>query len=300
MIAELHEVLHLERPLIGIDEETTGVQPKTSAIVELGLEIMIPGQPVKEYRTLINPMMPIPAAATAIHGITNEMVRGCRFCSWPDNQHWRPDGDVDHDFKPWPTFVQIAEHLAKSLVGCDFAGYNVFFDLNQIAEEFKRAGKVWSFEGARIIDAFRMWQLAEGRTLTHAAERWLAAYSSDADIAASMGESAGGDSAHNALWDIKMSTRVAAAQLLNCDHLPRDIQQLHDLQWPGLFDAEKKLRWNDGELCFTFGEHRDKPLRYVVKNYPNYLTGFILKKDFSDKVKDACRNALQGNYPVAP
>jgi len=297
MILQLDEILTLERPLIGIDEETTGVQPKTSAIVELGLEILHPGKPTKEYRTLINPMMPIPPAATAIHGITNEMVRGCRLCNWPEDQHWRADGGVDHDFKPWPTFVQLAEHLAANLVNCDFAGYNVFFDLNQIAEEFKRAGRAWNFEGARIIDGFRIWQLAEGRTLTHATERWLKPYATDQEIADALGDSG---AAHNALWDIKMSTRVAAMQLKHCPHLPRDIQQLHDLQWPGLFDAEKKLRWNDGELCFTFGEHRDKPLRYVVKNYPNYLTGFILKKDFSDKVKEACRNALKGTYPVAP
>lgn len=275
MIRQIHEVLNLTRPLVGLDEETTGVNPKTSGIVELGLEIFIPGKPVKEYRTLINPLLPIPREATAIHGITNEMVRDA------------------------PTFVQLAANLFSGMSGCDFIGYNVRFDLRQLVEEFKRAGMEWSYEGARVIDGFRMWQLAEGRTLTDAVNHWLGSKherSNDAELDLEMSALEESGKAHGALFDVKSSTRVVAAQLDQCPHLPRDLDALHELQWPGWYDADGKLRWIKGELCFTFGEHRDKPIRLAPKGYLNWVAG----KDFSDKVKQTCRNAMRGIYPTPP
>ncbi len=272
MIPHLTEVLTLTRPMIGIDLETTGVKAQTSGIVELALEIMAPQKPTKTYRTLVNPMMPIPPEATAIHGITNALVADA------------------------PTFAQLADNLLKGFDGCDFCGYSVRFDLEQLAEEFKRANKPWSYGGACIIDAFRVWQLAEGRTLSHAVDRWLkgSAQVSDIEIETELGDSG---KAHNALWDIQMSTRVLAAQLVHCKKLPRDLKQLHELCWPGWFDPEGKLKWNESnELCFSFGEHRGKPIRLVPKGYLKWVSG----KDFSELVKTTCSNAMRGVYPSPP
>lgn len=266
---QLHEVLKLERPLIGVDCETTGVSPKTSAICELALEIFRPGKPPQEYRTLVNPMMPIPPAATKIHGITNEMVKDA------------------------PTFVQLAPNLLSGMTNVDFVGYNLWFDIRQLAEEFRRAGQTWSYEGARVIDGFRLWQLAEQRTLSHAVERWLKGRDSTLEDREAIDEEG---KAHNALWDIKQSTRVVAAQLRACSFLPRDLNQLHELLWPGRYDADGKLTWKHGELCFTFGAHRDIPLRNVPKGYLKW----VVQQDFSDKVKQTCRDACNGVFPASP
>jgi len=274
VILRIDQVLELKRPLVGIDEETTGVNPKTSGICELGLEIYVPGQPVKEYRTLVNPLMPIPKEASEIHGITNA------------------------DVAKAPTFVQLAANLFNGMQGCDFIGYNVRFDLEQIFEEFKRAGYEWSYQGARILDGYRMWQLAEGRKLSDAVDRWLGAAGSEERMLEEAAPPTGerDSKAHNALWDIKQSTRIVAAQLNKCGHLPRDLDALHELQWPGYFDSQGKLRWVKGELCFSFGEHRNKPIRMVPKGYLNWVAG----KDFSDEVKQACRNAMRGIFPPSP
>lgn len=275
MIPQLHDVLTLTRPLVGLDEETTGVNPRTSAICELGLEIFAP-QPdgtvrVKEYRTLVNPLLPIPKEASAIHGISNDMVRDA------------------------PTFVQLAANLYEGMNGCDFVGYNVRFDLRQLAEEFARAGYAWRYDDACVLDGLRLWQLAEGRKLTDAVDRWLGSRF-EASENLELENLRDDGQAHNALWDVKMSTRVVAAQLQACTRLPRDLRQLHELCWPGWFDAEGKLKWLKGELCFTFGEHRDKPLRHVPQGYLRWVAG----RDFSETVKQACRNAAKGIFPTPP
>lgn len=258
----LTEVLVLERPLIGLDLETTGVNQQTARIVELALEIMVPGKDTKEYRTLVNPGIPIPKEASDIHHITDDMVKDA------------------------PTFDALADNLLKGFSGSDFAGYNVRFDLRIISAEFRRAKRVWDYEDARVIDGFRLWQIAEGRSLEHAVKRWIP------DAGHILGEADG--SPHSALFDVKMATRVIAAELRGCSTLPRDMQMLHDLCAPGWFDAEGKLQWKNGELYFTFGEHKDKALRAVPRGYLDWIT----KKDFSSKVKDVCRAAIRGEYPT--
>lgn len=283
----LSEVLRLERPLIGLDTETTGTNPALSRIVELALEIYRPDGTVKEWRTLVNPGIPIPPGATKVHHITDRHVQACRVC---EGDSVKTYADVKHctceTFMPWPTFAQIADGLLKGFCDADFTGYNVRFDLRMLAAEFKRNKKAWDYEDARVIDAFRLWQIAEGRSLQDAVNRWLTP-EQRADLHAE---------AHTAMGDVRWSTRVLAAQLHAVAKLPRDLQQLHDLCSPGWFDAEGKLQWKNGVLCLSFGDHRDKPLASVPSSYLTWM----ITKDFSTKVKDACRDALHGIYPTAP
>lgn len=276
----LHELLKLTRPLVGVDLETTGVNPKTSGICELALEIFAPGVAPREYRTLVNPnpMMDIPESATNIHGITNAMVEDA------------------------PTFLQLSEELGVSLTDCDFVGFNVRFDLRQLFEEFLRTTVAWNYEGARILCGYRLWQCAEGRTLTDAIRRWTNE-PGDAELnVASLHEHIDGQ-AHNALHDVKWSSRVVAGQL-NSGLLPLTLDELHMLQWPGWYDAEGKLRFNDaGVLCIGgWGEHKDKPLHMVPRSY---LLGFMAnpQKGFEPKVQEAARHAAKGiliTRPSAP
>lgn len=59
---------------IAFDLETTGIQPKTDAVVEIGA-VRFRGTEVAEtFCTLINPGRPIPPEAAAVNGITDEMV----------------------------------------------------------------------------------------------------------------------------------------------------------------------------------------------------------------------------------
>jgi DNA polymerase III epsilon subunit-like protein len=65
------------RCVLVLDTETTGLGP-TARLVELAVaKVQLPGGEIlAEWSTLVDPGIPIPADATRIHGITNEMVRG--------------------------------------------------------------------------------------------------------------------------------------------------------------------------------------------------------------------------------
>lgn len=62
-------------PVIFIDTETTGIDPVNDRAVQVGLARFEAGKLVKSAVQLVNPGRAIPAAATAIHGITDEKVR---------------------------------------------------------------------------------------------------------------------------------------------------------------------------------------------------------------------------------
>jgi DNA polymerase-3 subunit epsilon len=63
-------------PLVALDLETTGGSPVASRIVEVAAVRYEGGREVAVFEDLIDPLIPIPPEVTAIHGITDGMVRG--------------------------------------------------------------------------------------------------------------------------------------------------------------------------------------------------------------------------------
>ncbi|GIL17115.1 MAG: hypothetical protein BroJett040_08660 [Oligoflexia bacterium] len=61
---------------IAFDLETTGTVPGVDQIVEIGAVRFIDGLPEATFSTLIDPQMPIPPGASAVNGISNDMVKG--------------------------------------------------------------------------------------------------------------------------------------------------------------------------------------------------------------------------------
>ena len=109
--------LALKNPIIFFDLETTGTNILRDRIVEISYIKVMPSGNETERTLRINPGMPIPAEATAIHHIT------------------------DDDVKNAPPFKQVAQELANVFLGCDIAGFNSNrFDVPMLMEEFLRAG----------------------------------------------------------------------------------------------------------------------------------------------------------------
>jgi DNA polymerase III subunit epsilon len=98
-----------------LDVETTGRDASVDRVVEVGIVVGRHGEVVARYNWLIHPTIPIPAEVSAIHGITDEMV------------------------KDKPRFEDVASEIAQALRGCVPAAYNALFDRAFMMGEFARA-----------------------------------------------------------------------------------------------------------------------------------------------------------------
>lgn len=236
----------------------------------------------KEWRSLVDPGAPIPAAATKVHGITDETIKSCRTCGYFMSAHPVSRSEITlepcSEFKPVPRFRDLAPNLAKGLAGCDFAGKNVRFDLRILAAEFARARTEWSYAGARIVDADRLEQLAVPRDLGSLHEKYAGKKH---------------DGAHGALSDVRAAATVIAGQLATYPNLPRDLDRLHEAQWPGWLDGEGSFRVVGGVPTVMFGKHRGTPMRAVPVDYFDWL----LRNDFPSDVKALAANAKLGKFP---
>ena len=75
--------LHLKRPLVFFDLETTGTKVGVDRIVEMAMVKLMPDGSViqkpeesgKSHRILVNPEMPIPVESSLIHGVYDEDVK---------------------------------------------------------------------------------------------------------------------------------------------------------------------------------------------------------------------------------
>lgn len=61
---------------IAFDLETTGTVPGVDQIVEIGAVRFVNGEPEAIFATLVDPRRPIPPGASAVNGISDDMVKG--------------------------------------------------------------------------------------------------------------------------------------------------------------------------------------------------------------------------------
>jgi DNA polymerase-3 subunit epsilon len=270
--------LHLTRKLVVLDTETTGINVDQDRIVEIAFQVWEPDGitgtacMTKEWRSLVNPGVPIPEAASRIHKITNDSFRCCRVCGGSNHCECK-DG-----FKPWPTFKQLAANLAKGFSDCDYAGQNVRFDLRILAFEMKRNDQPWSYAGARIVDSGQLERLAVPRSLSHLHEKYVGMKH---------------DGAHGALSDVRAAATVIMKQLEQHPTLPRDVETLHKAQWPGELDEGGKFKIIDGIATCQFGKYRGKAMREIPNDYWDWL----IKSDFPPDVKLLAELAKLGKFP---
>jgi DNA polymerase-3 subunit epsilon len=253
--------LILERPLVFFDIESTGTDPDSDRIVEISAMRIAPDG-ARETRTRrIHPERPIPPGATAVHGIRDEDVRDA------------------------PTFRQISRSLLEFLEGADLAGFNVArFDVPLLEREFRDCDLDLDVAGRRVIDVMRIYHRKERRDLTAAVRFYL-----DREH----------EGAHGAEADVVATADVLEAQLERYDDLPGGVAELAEWCDPlpeNAVDRRGKFVWRDGEAVFAFGRHRDRSLREVVAEAPDYLE-WIVGSDFPDDAREIVRNALEGRLP---
>ena len=241
--------LNLKKPIIFFDLETTGTNITTDRIVEISVvKVMPDGEQITRTRR-INPEMPIPAEATAVHHITDE------------------------DVKDMPTFRQVAKSLREFMIGCDFCGFNSNrFDLPMLAEEFMRVDvDVDFFKKAKYVDVQNIFHKKEERTLV-AAYRFYCGKELEA--------------AHSADADTLATYEVLCAQLDKYADLENSVDFLSEYSSRGkTADFAGRIGINEnGVAVFNFGKYRDQSVEEVFRKEPSYYD-WIMNGDFPNYTK---------------
>ncbi|RAL22387.1 3'-5' exonuclease [Lujinxingia litoralis] len=102
-----------------IDVETTGLDPQTDRVTEVGIIRFERGEVIETYGKLVHPGCPIPEDSTRITGIS------------------------DDDVKDAPRFEEIAAEVHERLQGVGIVAYNLAFDRSFMRNELERCGLGW-------------------------------------------------------------------------------------------------------------------------------------------------------------
>ncbi|HDS06419.1 MAG TPA: 3'-5' exonuclease [Bacteroides sp.] len=235
--------LNLKNPIVFFDLETTGINIAADRIVEISyLKVDLGGNETSKT-ILVNPEMPIPDQATAIHGITDE------------------------DVKNAPTFGEVAKNLARDFEGCDLAGYNsVKFDIPLLAEEFLRVGVDIDLKKKKFVDVQIIFMKMEPRTLAAAYKFFV-------------GKEL--DSAHSAAVDTMATYEVLQAQLDRYPQLENDIGKLAEFSSHNRnADFAGRIVYNEkDEEVFNFGKYKGRLVSEVLEKDPGYY-GWMMNGDF--------------------
>ena len=227
--------LALKKPMVFFDLETTGTNILTDRIVEISIIKLMPNGTESEVTMRINPQMPIPAEATAIHHITDADVADC------------------------PTFKQVAQNIANIFLDADVAGFNSNrFDVPMLSEEMFRAGINFDMSRRRFVDVQTIFHKLEQRTLSAAYKFYCGKCLDDA---------------HSANADTRATYEVLKAQLDHYpEQLKNDIAFLSEFSSQNRnADLMGRIIYNDNDKeVFNFGKYKGQEVESVFRNDPGY------------------------------
>ncbi len=254
--------LNLQRPLIFFDLETTGVNVTRDRIVEISyIKVMPDGTEISNTKR-INPEIPIPASATAVHHITNEDVKDC------------------------PMFKDVAAELNEFFEGCDIAGFNSNkFDVPLLATEFSRVGISFDLANRKFVDVQTIYHRMEQRTLSAAYRFYCNANLEDA---------------HSAMADTRATYEVLKAQLdrypataefgNDVDKLAQFSTQNNNIDLSGRFSRNE-----EGVVVFNFGKYKGQSVLEIIGDKDPRYYDWMMQGDFPKDTKDvltSLRNQL--------
>ncbi len=240
--------LKITKPICFFDLETTGVNVGVDRIVEIAILKILPDGTRQVKAKRINPEIPIPEAATKIHGITDE------------------------DVKDAPTFRQMAHEILNFMNGSDLAGYNSNkFDIPMLVEEFMRCEIPFDMKGRRLIDVQNIFHKMEPRNLNAAFKFYC-----NKDL----------ENAHRAESDILATYEILEAQLEKYPDLKNDVDYLHDFTAVNKnVDLAGRIIYNEQkEEVFNFGKHKGKKVIEVFEAEPSYYD-WMIKGNFPMQTK---------------
>jgi len=130
------------RRLAAFDLETTGIDSESDRIVTAAVSLVGDDQPSVFHAWLLDPGIPIPAGAAAVHGITTERARA-------------------EGRSPLEAIEEIVAVLAEQLLhGVPVVAFNARFDLTCLDREARRHGitplldRIGGANGLLVIDPY--------------------------------------------------------------------------------------------------------------------------------------------------
>lgn len=235
--------LKLSKPICFFDLETTGIDITKDRIVEISILKVYPNGNKESKTWLVNPTIPIPKAASDVHGITDERV-ACE-----------------------PTFKELAKQIHNMIKDSDLAGYNSDrFDIPLLAEEMLRAEVDFDLGNRVSVDVQTIFHKMEQRTLSAAYKFYCGKDLIDA---------------HTASADTNATYEILKAQLDRYDSLENNIKKLSEFTYrKQIADFAGFIGYNaKGEEIFTFGKHKGKRVEDIFDEEPGYF-GWLLGADF--------------------
>ena len=235
--------LKLSKPICFFDLETTGIDITKDRIVEISILKVYPNGNKESKTWLVNPTIPIPKAASDVHGITDERVAG------------------------EPTFKELAKQIHNMIKDSDLAGYNSDrFDIPLLAEEMLRAEVDFDLGNRVSVDVQTIFHKMEQRPLSAAYKFYCGKDLIDA---------------HTASADTNATYEILKAQLDRYDNLENNIKKLSEFTYrKQIADFAGFIGYNaKGEEIFTFGKHKGKRVEDIFDEEPGYF-GWLLGADF--------------------
>jgi DNA polymerase III subunit epsilon len=245
--------------VIVFDCETTGIDFMRDQVIELCVQHGLDHEAQNQVWR-IKPSVPIHPAAQNVHGISMEDLAGCA------------------------TFADYADEIARVFAAADvIIGYNISFDIDMLQAEYLRINRPQlDLTGKKVVDAFRLWQQCEPRSLQHAHRRFVgdefaAAHSASADVAAT------GRVLVGMLEQFGMAGQEWSQIASICDPGGRQ-------QWVG---PSRHLRWDNEVIVVGFGKYSGLSLSEIAAGPDRSFLDWVLSKDFPPHVQEICKAALE-------
>ena len=241
-------MIKLNKALAVFDLETTGVKVASDRIIEISIVKVLPGGDKESITRRINPGIPSPAEASAVHGI------------------------YDEDVKDKPLFKDAAHELKNYIGDSDLAGYNCLnFDVPLLVEEFLRVGVDFDISNRRIVDVQNIFHKMEQRTLSAAYKFYC-----QKNL----------ENAHSAEADTMATYEVLEAQLERYPELQNDVKFLHDFSIRNRnVDFAGHIIFNEkNEEVINFGKHKGKVVTAVLSAEPSYYN-WMMTAEFPQYTK---------------
>ena len=260
--------LHLTKPLVIFDLETTGLDLVKDRVIQLSYIKVFPDGHEVRGNELINPEKTIDPIITQLTGISNE------------------------DVKDKPTFKQLAAKLSEVFAGADIAGFNSnHFDVPLLAEEFLRAGIDFDFSKCRLVDVQTIFHKMERRNLA-AAYKFYCGRRMEDDFEAHRADQDTEATYRVLMGELDMYTEARQRELGEDPEgrvLQNDIQFLADFSKTNdNVDFAGRIVWADVKgkrtEVFNFGKHKGIPVADVLRLDPGYYS-WILAGDFTYNTK---------------